>query len=63
MVIKGRQDMLAVALRSVCMQAEAVGQQWDQEMTMITEKFPAAAALMEQTKEDVLAFRAFPPEQ
>ena len=29
---------------------------------MLTEKFPAAAALMEQAKEDVLAFRAFPPE-
>jgi hypothetical protein len=30
-------------------------------ITMLTEKFPAAAALMEQAKEDVLAFRNFPP--
>ena len=37
-------------------------QQWDQVITMITEKLPAAAALMEQAKEDVLAFRNFPPE-
>lgn len=29
---------------------------------MLTETFPAAAALMEQAKEDVLALRAFPPE-
>lgn len=29
---------------------------------MLTEKFPAAAALMEQAGDDVLAFRAFPPE-
>jgi putative transposase len=29
---------------------------------MLTENFPAAAALMEQAREDVLAFRTFPPE-
>ena len=29
---------------------------------LLSEKFPAAAALMEQAKEDVLAFRSFPSE-
>ncbi|QEY31252.1 IS256 family transposase [Synechococcus sp. RSCCF101] len=66
-VPKGSQDMVAAALRSVFVQPEAraAGQQWEQweqVTTMLTEKFPAAAALMEQAKEDVLAFRAFPPE-
>ena len=63
-VPKGSQDMVAAALRSVFAQpeAQAVEQQWDQVTTMLREKFPAAAALMEQAKEDVLAFRAFPPE-
>ena len=63
-VPKGSQDMVAAALRSVFVQADAqaVEQQWDQVITMLTENFPAAAALMEQAREDVLAFRAFPPE-
>ncbi|MFQ6540278.1 MULTISPECIES: transposase [Aphanothece] len=43
-------------------EAQAVEQQWEQVIAMLREKFPAAAALMEQAKEDVLAFRAFPPE-
>lgn len=56
--------MVAAALRSVFVQpeAQAVEQQWEQVITMLIEKFPAAAALMEQAKEDVLAFRAYPPE-
>ena len=60
-VPKGSQNMVAAALRSVVVQAEAqaVEQQWDQVITMLTEKVPAAAALMEQAKEDVLAFRNF----
>jgi putative transposase len=63
-VPKGSQDMVAAALRSVFVQQDkqAVVQQWDQVIEMLTEKFPAAAALMEQAKEDVLAFRTFPPE-
>ena len=61
---KGSQDMVAAALRSVFVQQDepAVEQQWDQVITMLTEKFPAAAALMEQAREDVLVFRVFPPE-
>jgi putative transposase len=56
--------MVAAALRSVFVQQDepAVEQQWDQVITMLTENFPAAAALMEQAREDVLAFRTFPPE-
>ena len=63
-VPKVSQDIVAAALRSVFVQAEAeaVEQQWDQVITMLTEKLPAAAALMQQAKEDVLAFRNFPPE-
>jgi transposase-like protein len=58
------QDMAAAALRSVLVQADAqaVGQQWDQVITMLTENFPAAADLMAQVMEEVLAFRSFPPE-
>ena len=61
---KGSQDMVAAALRSVFVQQDehAVVLQWDQVIAMLSEKFPAAAALMEQAREDVLAFRAFPPE-
>ena len=61
---KGSQDMVAAALRSVFVQQDepAVEQQWDQVITMLTETFPAAAALMEQAREDVLVFRVFPPE-
>ena len=62
-VPKGSQDMVAAALRSVFVQteAQAVVQQWDQVTRMLSEQFPTAAALMEQAREDVLAFRAFPP--
>ncbi len=61
---KGSQDMVAAALLSVFVQNEThpVERQWDQVTRMLSEKFPAAAVLMEQAREDVLAFRAFPPE-
>jgi putative transposase len=47
-VPKASQDMVAAALRSVFVQqrATAVPAQWDQVITMLTEKFPAAAALI-----------------
>ena len=63
-VPKASQDMVAAALRSVFVQQEAtaVEQQWHQVISMLTEKFPAAAALMAQAKEDVLAFRSSPTE-
>jgi transposase-like protein len=46
-VPKASQHMVAAALRSVFVQqkATAVAAQWDQVITMLTEKFPAAAAL------------------
>jgi len=61
---KGCQVMAAAVLRSVFVQAEdyAVEQQWDQVITMLIEKFPAAAALMEQARDDDLAIRLFPTE-
>jgi transposase-like protein len=63
-VPKASQDMVAAALRSVFVQQNepAVEQQWDQVITMLTEKFPAAATLMAEAREDVLAFRSFPAE-
>ncbi len=56
--------MVAAALHSVFVQQDeaALEQQWDQVITMLTETCPVAAALMEQAREDVLAFRAFPTE-
>ena len=43
-VPKGSQDMVAAALRSVFVQteAQAVKQQWDQLIAMLSEKFAAA---------------------
>ncbi|MFY8148597.1 MAG: transposase [Prochlorococcaceae cyanobacterium] len=55
---------MAAALRWVFVQQDeqAVVQQGEQVIAMLSEIFPAAAALMDQAKEDVLAFRSFPPE-
>ena len=39
-----------------------VKQEWDRIIAMHREKFPAAAALTEQAREEVMAFQAFPPE-
>ncbi len=63
-VPKASQDTGAAALRSVFVQQNepAVEQQWDQVITMLTEKFPATATLMAEAREDVLAFRSFPAE-
>ena len=63
-VPKASQDMVAAALRSVFVQQEAaaVEAQWEQVIGMLTEKFPAAAALMDEAREVVLAFRSFPAE-
>ena len=56
--------MVAAALRSVFVQQEAaaVEAQWEQVIGMLSEKFPAAAALMAEAREVVLAFRCFPAE-
>jgi len=56
--------MVAAALRSVFVQAEAqdVEQLWDGVITMLSEKFSSAAALMKQAWHDVMAFRVYPRE-
>jgi len=63
-VPKSSQDMVVAALRSVFSQQDpdAVLEQWDQVTTMLAVKFPRAAELMAAAREDVLAFRHFPPE-
>jgi len=56
--------MVAAALRSVFAQQnkEAVLEQWDQVSGMLAAKFPRAAELMAEAREDVLAFHHFPPQ-
>ncbi|MBM5801539.1 MAG: IS256 family transposase [Cyanobacteria bacterium K_DeepCast_35m_m2_023] len=63
-VPKAHQEMVAAALRSVFAQQnkEAVLEQWDQVSAMLAAKFPRAAELMAEAREDVLAFRHFPPQ-
>ena len=63
-VPNGSQDMVAAALRSVFAQQskEAALEQWDQVSAMLAAKFPRAAELMAEAREDVLAFRHFPPQ-
>ncbi len=55
--------MVAAALRSVFTQQSrsAVKEQWDQVAAMLAGKFPRAAEVMASAREDVLAFRHFPP--
>ena len=62
-VPKAQQEMVAAALRSVFTQQSrgAVEEQWDQVAAMLAGKFPRAAELMASAREDVLAFRHFPP--
>jgi putative transposase len=54
--------MVTAALRSVFSQEDAVGlvERWDDLADSLAERFPRAAELMAQAKEDVLAFRHFP---
>ena len=63
-VPKAHQEMVAAALRSVFAQQskEAALEQWDQVSAMLAAKFPRAAELMAEAREDVLAFRHFPPQ-
>jgi transposase-like protein len=64
MVSKAHQEMVAAALRSVFAQQnkETVLEQWNQVSAMLVAKFPRAAELMAEAREDVLAFRHFPPQ-
>jgi len=61
-VPKAHQGMVTAALRSVFSQEDAVGlvERWDDLAASLAERFPKAAELMEEAKEDVLAFRHFP---
>ena len=61
-VPKAHQGMVTAALRSVFAQetAEEIESRWDDLATSLAERFPKAAALMHEAKEDVLAFRHFP---
>ncbi|MFM9101645.1 MAG: IS256 family transposase [Cyanobium sp.] len=61
-VPKAHQGMVTAALRSVFAQeTEAeLESRWDDLAASLVERFPKAAALMHEAKEDVLAFRHFP---
>jgi transposase-like protein len=54
--------MVTAALRSVFAQETAaeIESRWDDLAASLAERFPKAAALMHEAKEDVLAFRHFP---
>jgi putative transposase len=61
-VPRAHQGMVTAALRSVFAQetAEEIESRWDDLAASLAERFPKAAALMHEAKEDVLAFRHFP---
>ena len=54
--------MVTAALRSVLAQetAEEIESRWDDLAASLVERFPKAAALMQEAREDALAFRHFP---
>ena len=54
--------MVTAALRSVFAQENAaeILSRWDDLATSLSERFPRAAELMHEAREDVLAFRQFP---
>jgi putative transposase len=62
---KAHQGMVTAALRSVFAQeiAEEIESRWDDLSASLAERFPKAAALMHEAKEDVLAFRHFPKDR
>jgi transposase-like protein len=61
-VPKAHQGMVTAALRSVFAQETAADilNRWDDLAASLAERFPNAAALMDEAREDVLAFRHFP---
>jgi putative transposase len=54
--------MVTAALRCVFSQesAEQIESRWDDLAALLAERFPKAAVINHQAKEDVLAFRHFP---
>lgn len=63
-VPKAHQEMVAAAFRSIftLTTPDDVKARWDEVATMLAERFPKAAALMDSARTDVLAFTAFPKE-
>ena len=61
-VPKAHQGMVTAALRSVFAQENAadIEARWDDLASSLAERFPKAAELMHEAREDVLAFRHFP---
>jgi transposase-like protein len=61
-VPKAHQEMVAAAFRSIfALTTPAdVAARWDEVAVMLADRFPKAAALMDDAKTDVLAFTAFP---
>ena len=61
-VPKAHQGMVTAALRSVFAQEDAgeILSRWDDLAASLIERFPKAAELMHEAREDVLAFRHFP---
>jgi putative transposase len=62
MVPEENQEMVAAAFRTIFAQATTgeIATQWDHVRTMLAERFPKAAALMDSAKDEVLASSAFP---
>jgi putative transposase len=61
-VPKAHQGMVTAAMRSVFAQETAAEMEsrWDNLAASLAERFPKAAALMHEAKEDMVAFRHFP---
>ena len=61
-VPRAHQGMVTAALRSVFAQesAEEIISRWDDLAASLADRFPKAAELMHEAREDVLAFRPFP---
>ena len=59
---KAESDFVAAAFRSIFAlnTAEQVRARWDEVANMLTERFPKAADLLNEAKDDVLAFAVFP---
>jgi putative transposase len=61
-VPKGSADMVAAAMRTIYAQPDAahVFEQFDEIVSMLTQRFPNAATVLSDARDDVLAFCAFP---
>ncbi len=63
-VPKGHQDVVAAALRTVFVHPNPteISAAWDRTADMFAAQFPKVTDLMNDAKDDVLAFSAFPPD-